>query len=342
MPSTSAADPSLAAARRLPRQAAAIVALLTLLQLVADVVLSNQHMPPEVRLPWGSYLQPHVLASITESWLSSSLLLGLIAWSALRSHLEHHGASSLRPMATRAVFTLALIILSAGFLYGSDFAHQAFSSRLSHWIMMNPAIPASPQIVVRSALLVWLLLMVLGNALIVLIASRLAIAVGWRDGAAAAAAFPAPGPRAVPLLCALSALALEWQFQFVGQQMLSDYRQIHPWLSGLGDVLGPLIIFGLAYLGAHWGAGRPDRLRPFRALSVSLVALIVKISATLAIGTVWAFGFATLSRAYRMDVSDVLELFALLLVSWLTLSVLIMRWFAAIFYDRHQRAGVDA
>lgn len=296
--------------------------------------------------PTGRYAQlaalwdPVFLVSVLESICSSALLPALIAWSVAHNRVERC-AGAIRPAIVRAAFVASYLVL-----YLVQLAVQAaygapISTFLAHWALQalpSSSLPASLALQLGAATLVYAAI----DIALVLIALWLAFAIGTRRGAASAAmpAPAAPVPHSVAILCALFVLAIEWKFQFAADQVFYEFRSAHPW-TAIGAVTGPLVVYGLAYWGARRGVGRPAQMRPWRALGASVVTTVVLWSACFAAGIAWAIGAAAFSDGYDPSENGILALIGFIGVLWLVLSVVLMRWFAGIFYDRFQ-GGADS
>lgn len=325
------------AARRLPRHVFIAALLIGIAMFAGSVLYANLVLSPAHHATLADYANPQLLLPTLESMLSSALLAALLAWSVMRAHLERRGAASVRPGVVLGAFVLIdTVLLAADNLVGPMWVNRFASGLFEHMRLALFGMPSEVTFAISFAFLIALFTLI--DAILVLLAAWLALLIGARrspDAAAPAPAFEAPGARAVAVLCGLFVLVVAMKSQFISSQVLQPYREQHPWALS-GDLLGPLIAFGLAYWGTRRGVGRPAQMRPLRAIAVVLASLGVKFSASLAIGFLWTIALALVFDV-RLGPGSVLGLIALLAIAWLVLSVLLPYWFSGVFYARVQQ-----
>lgn len=333
-PTDPAAQPT---GQRLARDAFAVVMLTTIATWLLDAVFTHLALPLHERPALSAYFAPAFVAFTAFSVITSGLLMALVAWSVLYSWLERHARM---PVAPRV--TLAVLALLCAALYGaSRQLAWAWQAHLPHWVVRSSVPSLPPQVVISLYLLLGAGVIALVQAASAALAAGLALAASlWRGTR------PLPSPpslsldaaRRIALLCGWFACAIATKFQLASVQALYELHQQHPWAIA-GDVLGPMLAFGLVWRGARWGVGQPVEYRPLRALAVCVTTLGTQTSLFLAL-TFAGVGVLVLQSDGRAPANAaVITLVIALILLWLALSVVLTAWMSAIFYRRSQRAS---
>lgn len=145
----------------------------------------------------------------------------------------------------------------------------------------------------------------------------------------------------MPLAGALFYTVIQWVLQDTFSGWLASYQYQGGVLSVLGAVVGTLVVFGLAFAGASMGAGRPLRTRPWRALSAALLTLVVQFSICIVAGGLWVLLLVGHVDPRGDLVGQVIGLILFVVVLYLALLVILMRWFNGMLYERMQMPEPD-
>lgn len=273
-----------------------------------------------------------VVQSLLMPWLVSISLLVPLAWALVRHHVDRPGAKPLRP-ARLFWTTLSLLLVLALAQHGAlTFYYQPIFSATESWVAQLGYYRFAVNIGLTT--LVLRALNVLVSVLVLLVAVRVGLRVARGERASTLAA--PPGRHVVPVACALFLVGIQWNLQRLFSGWMTEVQHQYPLAMAVGTLVGGLLLFVLAFTGASFGAGRPAQVRPLRALAVAGLTLVVQFSACLVVGVLWASLFLRDLDPYGNPVEQLASTVLFVIAFYMVSLVLLMRWFTAMLYERHQ------
>ncbi|HEU0231121.1 MAG TPA: hypothetical protein VFR20_11155 [Burkholderiaceae bacterium] len=294
-------------------------------------------------LPWQhdshAYRQalstPSSLAAMLVPLLCTAALVAALAWALARGRLELAPQSVTQPGRVFWTFMVVYVMLCGIDIYILSSHIQQFRAAIWSWLGVHG-------IYLLRARIGWMTLIIsltslAISVLIVLVACQVALRVGQPGNAGASAPrTDTPARHTVPVACGVFFVSVQWLLQNAFNGWMDVYQHVHGLLALASGVVGPLLVFGLAFTGARMGAGAPRQARPLRALAAALLTLTLQHAICIAIGVGWLMWAMHGASTYFIRVSDLIGPVMLMAALYALLLVFFMRLFTRLFYRRLQ------
>lgn len=321
--------------QRLPRNMALGVLVFQALAFIGGVIHATLPWQPNSRAYREALSTPSSLVAMLVPVVSASALMAALAWALARNRLERAPQSVTRPGLAFWTFMAVYVILCGIDIVGLSSHVGQLQAVIWSWLGRQGIYVVHARIGWMTLIITLLSLAV--SLFIVLVACRVALSLGQGGTPGLPDARAAAAHRnAVPLACGVFFVSVQWLLQNAFSGWLNIYGHAGGAVALASAVIGPLLVFGLAFTGARMGAGRPVRVRPLRALAAALLTLALQHAICIAIGVGWLMWAMRGARAYFISVSDLIGPVALMALLYALLLVFLMRWFTRLFYRRLQ------
>ncbi|WPG40819.1 hypothetical protein [Variovorax sp. EBFNA2] len=309
---------SLANAWRLPRDFALITVAVE--AAIVGVRFGRQLSSASEDSGYGLEVWLGMAANLAMAWVLSAAL----AWSHARQALEVRGAARLTQLRGPHVRLAGAYLIV----------------RVLEYFVLSPWLYGLELLYMPGGRLVQLAMLVLGVWLATWIALRQgtqASAASSDAGVADAAAPPGAwsGRTTVALLiAAVFASTQVWCVMAVDpwNEVERTLNRVVPFLGFLGP---PLLLFALAFWGGWLGIGRgpgPARIRPFRAVAASVLALVLVVGSCAALFFVGLAAVLVPSSSSMAGLGGLIVLVGVLVLLYLVLTVLLTRFITRRLY----------
>lgn len=330
-------DPPVSAQiRRLPWNMALGVVLVDVLLFIGGAIRATLPSQPNSQAYRQALSTPSSLAAMLVPSVCTAMLVAALAWALARNRLERAPQSVTQPGRVFWTFMVVYVILCGLDVYGLSSHMRQLQTVIWSWL-------GDHGIYLLRARIGWMTLIICLTSLaisvvMVLLAGMVALRMGQRGNAGV----PAPSSgvvahrHAVPIACGVFFVSVQWLLQNAFNGWIDLYQHIHGLLALASVVVGPFLVFGLAFAGARMGAGTPRQAQPWRALAAALLTLTLQHAICIAIGVGWLAWAMRGARSYFISVNDLIGPVMLMAALYALLLVFFMRLFTRVFYRGSQ------